>query len=133
MRPWSRTMKRGSLVVVLVSVPLALALSGLSPTAQAGPPKKPEKKEKKAEEPQKVASADVQPREGAAAIREGSQLLYTTYFYTAGEAIIHGYEKDTNAKILSLDQGGKSIWSGTVGDGETVLVPTGQGVFGFQS
>src|SRR5690349_5468874 len=58
------------------------------------------------------------------------KLLYTTYFYTSAEAVVHGYEAGTNAKILSLESGAV-VWHGTVGEGETVNVPTGPGVFGF--
>jgi hypothetical protein len=59
-------------------------------------------------------------------------LSYTTYFYTSGEAVVHGYEANTKAKILSLENGAV-IWHGTVNEGETVNVPTGPGVFGFLS
>ena len=65
-------------------------------------------------------------------IDEGSRLLYTTYFYTAGEAVIHGYEADTEVRIVRMDGGG-ALWSGTVGAGQTELVRTGRGVFGFLS
>jgi hypothetical protein len=62
----------------------------------------------------------------------GKQLMYTTYFYTASEAIVHGYEPDTHVRIVSLAKGGEgTVWSGVVGRGKTVLVPTGMGVFGF--
>jgi hypothetical protein len=60
------------------------------------------------------------------------KLSYTTYFYTSGEAVVHGYEANTNAKILSLENGAV-VWHGTVNEGETVNVPTGPGVFGFLS
>lgn len=60
----------------------------------------------------------------------GNQLMYTTYFYTAAEAIVHGYEKDTNVRIVSLEHNA-TVWTGKVGPGETALVRTGQGVFGF--
>src|SRR5262245_18287160 len=63
--------------------------------------------------------------------RSGEQdqrLLYTTYFYTAGEAVIHAYEDNTNARIISMSQGG-TIWQQTLNDGETAMVPTGTGVF----
>ena len=64
--------------------------------------------------------------------------LYTTYFYTAAEAVIHGYEKDTKVRIVSLSdpstkrQAG-TIWEGTVGLGETKTIPTGAGVYGLLS
>ena len=66
------------------------------------------------------------------ALTQGTNLLYTTYFYTAGEAVIHGYEANTEVRIVSVEQGG-TVWTGTVGRGETELVPTGQGVFAFLS
>lgn len=56
--------------------------------------------------------------------------LYTTYFYTAAEAVVHGYEKDTSVRIVSLEHNA-TVWTGKVGLGETALVHTGQGVFGF--
>jgi hypothetical protein len=62
----------------------------------------------------------------------GDRLMYTTQFYTANEAVIHGYEAGTNVRILDLTKGG-TIWSGQVGEGETKLIPTGQGVFSFVS
>jgi hypothetical protein len=64
--------------------------------------------------------------------------MYTTYFYTASEAVVHGYEKDTKVRIVSLSdpstqrQAG-TIWEGTVNVGETKLIPTGAGVFGLLS
>lgn len=57
---------------------------------------------------------------------------YTTYFYTAGEAVVHGYEADTSVRIISLQKPG-TIWQGKVGVGETHTVRTGAGVFGFLS
>lgn len=60
------------------------------------------------------------------------KLLYTTYFYTAGEAVVHGYEADTQVRIVSLAEGGRgTVWEGKVGVGETQMVQTGAGVFGF--
>lgn len=34
--------------------------------------------------------------------------LYTTYFYTAAEAVVHGYEKDTSVRIVSLEHKGQA-------------------------
>lgn len=68
----------------------------------------------------------------------GDGSMYTTYFYTAAEAVVHGYEKDTKVRIVSLSdpetqrQAG-TIWEGVVGVGETKTVPTGAGVFGLLS
>ncbi len=58
--------------------------------------------------------------------------MYTTYFYTAGEAVIHGYAPETKVRIVSLEKNG-TIFEGTVGVGETKTVSTGRGVFGFLS
>jgi len=35
---------------------------------------------------------------------KGSRLMYTTYFYTANEAVVHGYDKDTKVRIVSLEK-----------------------------
>ena len=64
--------------------------------------------------------------------------MYTTYFYTAAEAVVHGYEDKTRVRIVSLADpatGRKAgtIWEGVVGTGETKTVPTGAGVFGLLS
>jgi hypothetical protein len=58
------------------------------------------------------------------------RLMYTTYFYTAAEAVIHGYENDTKVRIVSLEKNG-TVFEGTVQRGESKLIPTGRGVFGF--
>ncbi len=58
------------------------------------------------------------------------RLMYTTYFFTAAEAVIHGYENDTKVRIVSLEKNG-TVFEGTVGRGQTKLVRTGRGVFGF--
>ena len=76
---------------------------------------------------QMAAAAEQQP-----APSSQQKLLYTTYFYTAAEAIVHGYEQDTHVRIVSL-QHNATVWEGKVGPGETALVKTGQGVFGFLS
>jgi len=62
----------------------------------------------------------------------GKRLLYTTYFYTAGEAVVHGFEPQTSVRIVSLAKGA-TVWKGTVGRGEAKLVSTGQGAFAFMS
>jgi len=72
---------------------------------------------------------DATPKAGAF---HGKNLMYTTYFYTAAEAVVHGYQKNTKVRIVSLEQG-RTVWKGTVGRGETKLIPTGRGVFGFLS
>ncbi|MCG3179782.1 MAG: hypothetical protein BIFFINMI_02126 [Phycisphaerae bacterium] len=58
------------------------------------------------------------------------QKLYTTYFYTATEAIIHGFENDTLVRIISMERGG-TVYSGKVDRRQTIHVPTGRGVFSF--
>jgi len=67
---------------------------------------------------------------GASEARAAATLQYTTYFYTAGEAIVHGYEPGTKVRIVSIEKKG-TIWSGEVGPGDTKVVATGKGVFGF--
>lgn len=64
--------------------------------------------------------------------------MYTTYFYTAAEAVVHGYQEGTKVRIVSLsdpstERKAGTIWEGVVGTGETKLVPTGAGVFGLLS
>ncbi|MBN1947932.1 MAG: hypothetical protein JW797_19855 [Bradymonadales bacterium] len=78
-----------------------------------------------------IATADT-PATGIDRFTEESRLMYTTYFYTAGEAIVHGYEADTHVLIMSMD-GGRVVWEGTVGPGEMANVPTGAGVFAYVS
>lgn len=78
---------------------------------------------------QAAPGAEVELKKGAMG---GDRLMYTTYFYTANEAVIHGYEKGTNARIVDLERGG-TIWQGKVDNGQTKLVKTGRGVFGFLS
>lgn len=60
------------------------------------------------------------------------RMMFTTYFYTAGEAVIQGYEADTHVRVFALESR-QPIYAGTVGEGEAVTVPTGAGVFGFVS
>ena len=59
-------------------------------------------------------------------------MMYTTYFYTAAEAVVHGYQKGSDVKIINLDSG-KTVWKGIINAGETKNVKTGRGVFGFYS
>ncbi len=65
-------------------------------------------------------------------VGESRPRQYTTYFYTAGEAVVHGYEPDTSVRVISLEKPG-TVWQGKVGVGETQTVRTGPGVFGFLS
>ncbi len=64
---------------------------------------------------------------------EAPKQLYTTYFYTAGEAIVQGYEADTHVRIISLAGKKGTLWEGTVHRGDATVVRTGQGTFGFLS
>lgn len=70
------------------------------------------------------------PAPAPAPAKAPNKPMYTTYFYTAGEAVIHGYEADTRVRVVSLEKRG-TIWEGVVGPGDTRTVSTGQGVFGF--
>jgi hypothetical protein len=64
--------------------------------------------------------------------------MYTTYFYTASEAVVHGYQDKTRVRIVSLadpltKRKAGTIWEGTIGIGESKTIPTGAGVFGLLS
>lgn len=58
------------------------------------------------------------------------ELTYTTYFYTAKEAIIHGFENDTKVRVISMEKKG-TVYEGTIGRMQTKYIPTGPGVFSF--
>ncbi len=70
------------------------------------------------------------PKKEETTVKAPSKPMYTTYFYTAAEAVIHGYEPETKVRVVSLEKRG-TIWEGVVGPGETRVIKTGQGVFGF--
>lgn len=78
------------------------------------------------------ALAEPGPRKAGPVAGGAKRLMYTTYFYTATEAIIHGYEDGTKVRIVSLGKRG-TVFEGRVDRGETKLVRTGRGVFGFLS
>ncbi|MDH5491851.1 MAG: hypothetical protein OEY14_07850 [Myxococcales bacterium] len=59
-------------------------------------------------------------------------MRYTTYFYTAAEAVVHGYHDDTDVRIVSMATG-EPVWTGRIDAGETELVPTGAGTYRFIS
>lgn len=85
-----------------------------------------------------VAPVRSVPRPVKPAPKPDDSRMYTTYFYTAAEAVVHGYEEKTRVRIVSLADpatGRKAgtIWEGVVGVGETKTVPTGAGVFGLLS
>ena len=73
-----------------------------------------------------------EPGHGVSPTVKSPQSMYTTYFYTAGEAVIHGYNDDTTVRIVSMDKRG-TVYQGKVGVGESVTVNTGAGIFGFLS
>ena len=76
------------------------------------------------------APATDKPKTRDVDIKPLSKPMYTAYFYTAGEAVIHGYEDTTKVRVVSLEKRG-TIWEGVVNAGDTRVVSTGQGVFGF--
>jgi hypothetical protein len=64
--------------------------------------------------------------------------MYTTYFYTASEAVIHGYEDNTSVRIVSLadpltKRKAGTIWEGKIGIAQAKTITTGPGVFGLLS
>lgn len=82
-----------------------------------------------------AATAPATAPSSAPASQPGSAVpkaMYTTYFYTAAEAIIHGYEAKTQVRIISLAQHA-TVWQGVINAGEAKLIPTGSGVFAFLS
>jgi hypothetical protein len=118
----NRSLGRGSLAL---SAALAGALAhGEARLAVAQPSARPEL----------VAVAVVTPPTPPPVVtsRPGERMMFTTYFYTAGEAVIQGYEDGTNVRVFALATR-QPIYAGTLDEGETVLVPTGAGVFGFVS
>ena len=70
------------------------------------------------------------PKKDETPAKAPAKPMYTTYFYTAAEAIIHGYEPETKVRVVSLEKRG-TIWEGVVNPGDTRVVKTGQGVLGF--
>src|SRR5882672_1031133 len=108
-----------------ISSLFAILTLGLVGAAQqnSGPKDKPQP----AKEKPKPAPMKDPTLEGIA-----GELTYTTYFYTASEAVIHGFEADTKVRIISMDQKG-TVFEGKVGKMETKVVPTGKGVFSFVS
>lgn len=105
---------------------IAILLLAFSSAARAQPQPKSEVADKT------LAMADIKNSDTQLTDLTQKKLLYTTYFYTAGEAIVHGYENDTGVRIVSLERN-ETIWQGTVNNGQTASVPTGQGVFAFLS
>lgn len=76
--------------------------------------------------------AKPKPKAGNVMAGNATKLWYTTYFYTAAEAVIHGYEDGTQVRIVSLEKNG-TVFEGVVNRGQTKLVGTGRGAFGFLS
>jgi len=106
---------------------LIAALVTLSQAAHAAAPQ-----EKAAPEKKAPATSATDSKTVAAKPDSAKKPLYTTYFYTAGEAMVHGYEPGTKVRIVSLEKRG-TIWEGEVGPGDTRVVSTGKGVFGFMA
>jgi hypothetical protein len=128
-------MSHSTLPATLTQLALGAAIFSISATAIAGEPLKESKGPPKGEEePVTVAAVKTDGKDpmGQTGAFKGNRLMYTTYFYTAAEAVVHGYEKDTKVRIVSMERGG-TVWEGTVGPGETKLIPTGAGAFGFLS
>lgn len=73
---------------------------------------------------------DKQPEKPVTLDGIAGELTYTTYFYTAAEAIIHGFENDTKVRIISMDKKG-TVYSGTIDRMQTKTISTGAGVFSF--
>ncbi len=85
-----------------------------------------------------VAAVRSVPRPVTPTPKPDDSRMYTTYFYSAAEAVVHGYEDKTRVRIVSLANAATgrkagTIWEGVVGTGETKTVPTGPGVFGLLS
>src|ERR1043165_3615706 len=99
-----------------------------SPTTEPTQPAK----EKPAKQAPGKDEQTAKKKSDAPATLEGisGELTYTTYFYTAKEAIIHGFEDDTKVRIISMEQKG-TVYEGKIGRMQTKLVPTGKGVFSF--
>lgn len=98
---------------------------------QAADPKPEESKPEEAQAAAEKPAAD-EPADEKPATLDGitGELTYTTYFYTAGEAIIHGFENDTKVRIISMDKKG-TVYTGTIDRMQTKTVETGAGVFSF--
>jgi hypothetical protein len=112
----------------------AAALAGCGTSADATPSSPSSVK------PAEIAMHEGSPKEPPKPQSEPSSdhRMYTTYFYTASEAVVHGYEQGTKVRIVTLAdpatrRAAGTVWEGTVGVGETKLVPTGAGVFGLLS
>ncbi len=65
--------------------------------------------------------------------RGGESMMYTTYFYTAAEAIIHAYADETRVRVARIEGDKGTIWQGVLQRGQTQTVATGVGVFAFFS
>ncbi|MBN2360882.1 MAG: hypothetical protein JXR83_15610 [Deltaproteobacteria bacterium] len=109
-------------------VALALALAVLDSPVAAESTRAPARTRQKRTAPATAPAAQPASQPGSTA----AQSMYTTYFYTAAEAVIHGYQADTKVRLISLAQKA-TIWQGVVNAGETKLIPTGSGVFAFLS
>lgn len=124
-------MRLTHLIPSLSAVLVAAILIAAQPQDKPDPPAKEQPAKEPAKEPAKPAAKDDKKKPDAPTL-DGitGQLTYTTYFYTAAEAIIHGFEDDTRVRIISMDRKG-TVYEGTIGRMQTKLIPTGQGVFSF--
>ncbi|OAI46465.1 hypothetical protein AYO44_11305 [Planctomycetaceae bacterium SCGC AG-212-F19] len=127
-----------SLIVILASACLLAAQQATAPRNQPQPPA-PEVPASGPAQPAKQPPAKPAPAKDAAAQKADSpvgidgisgELTYTTYFYTAAEAIIHGFENDTKVRIISMEKKG-TVYEGKIDRMQTQLVRTGKGVFTF--
>ena len=121
--------------VIVAGAALLISVSALSEQPKEQPPKDPAPPTggaKQADEPPvaRVVAKKVVAKK--AAKKKDPRLMYTTYFYTANEAVVHGYDMGTKVRIVSLADRG-TIWKGQVDRGQTHLVKTGKGVFAFLS
>src|SRR4051794_33851286 len=91
---------------LIPSLMVTLATAFLLAAQQANPPRKPQIPAP--EVPAKEKPANQVPAKDVPATLDdiSGELTYTTYFYTAAEAIIHGFENDTKVRIISMEKKG---------------------------
>ncbi len=117
-------------VVIVAGIALLISVSALSDTPGPKQPRPKIKTPVKAPPVTfKAPSVKAPPKKQ---VPKGKRLMYTTYFYTANEAVVHGYQMGTRVRIVSLKDRG-TVWKGQVDRGQTHLVKTGKGVFAFLS
>jgi hypothetical protein len=106
-----------------------------APSTPASPPaSSPTKTEEKAATGRLAVPAKPGPQPVAPGQeRKSDKMMYTTYFYTAAEAIVHAYEDGTKVRVARIEGDKGTIWQGVLNRGQTQLVSTGLGVFAFFS